>query len=401
MKIIITILMALMLSGCGNILNEPPMGGELSVDEDVIIEKTVREQLTDKSSKEKASFKSKEISKVKIDKFTKKGIEIEIIGDITEIDGGIELFAKAWKDGKQLGFGKDGTVEIERFRFYNPPVLVDDVNGDIVREWTDDITKEKKQRKLKYDPTQAVKESLLHTILQVAKDDKNIVKGKIGNTTSTFYGATGGYNAQGNYYNLTSSWSTTREIATSNVMNTAQSSVILNYLRHNVSGTNWGMMRSFLAFDTSDIDTGDVISSATLSLNCVSISGINTEVGIGVIGPTTPADISSITTADYDQVGSLNSPQEIVTRPNIYDWDTSAYNDMALNATGLTVISKTGYTPIGFRNVYDIDNTELPAGELSDYVVVVFPDETGTTSDPKLVVEHSAADTFKQQTYQY
>src|SRR3990167_1069334 len=47
------------------------------------------------------------------------------------------------KRGTELrGFGADGSVEIERFRIYNPPILVDDPNGTIIREWTDEITKE-------------------------------------------------------------------------------------------------------------------------------------------------------------------------------------------------------------------------------------------------------------------
>jgi hypothetical protein len=38
-----------------------------------------------------------------------------------------------WSNPK-LGLGKDGSVEIERFRFFNPTILVDDPNGSVVRE---------------------------------------------------------------------------------------------------------------------------------------------------------------------------------------------------------------------------------------------------------------------------
>src|SRR3989344_2016473 len=48
------------------------------------------------------------------------------IQSVQKIEGGIEILARAWKDGKQLGFGKDGSVEIERFKIFNPPILVDD-----------------------------------------------------------------------------------------------------------------------------------------------------------------------------------------------------------------------------------------------------------------------------------
>ena len=51
---------------------------------------------------------------------------------IEEIEGGIQIFAQAWNlDGTQVGFGKDGTVDIERFQIINPPILVPDENGDV------------------------------------------------------------------------------------------------------------------------------------------------------------------------------------------------------------------------------------------------------------------------------
>src|SRR3990167_8130850 len=53
------------------------------------------------------------------------GTRIEIISEVKniEINGqhGIELFARAWRGTQQLGFGSDGSVEIERFRIFNPP----------------------------------------------------------------------------------------------------------------------------------------------------------------------------------------------------------------------------------------------------------------------------------------
>lgn len=116
---------------------------------------------------------------------------MEIIGEVKEINingqSGIELFAKAWKGDKQLGFGKDGSVEIERFRIFNPPILVDDPNGDIVREWTDEKTGELKQRKLREDPIEAIRQTVAHNVKIVGKENAQIVIGKIGNTTSTFY----------------------------------------------------------------------------------------------------------------------------------------------------------------------------------------------------------------------
>jgi hypothetical protein len=99
--------------------------------------------LTNKTPKEKANLKGREIAKIKkLARTKRKGFDIEIV-KTKAIEGGVEVFIKAWKDGKQVGFGKDGTVEIERVRLFNPPILVADKSGDVVREWTDEETKEK------------------------------------------------------------------------------------------------------------------------------------------------------------------------------------------------------------------------------------------------------------------
>jgi hypothetical protein len=117
------------------------------------------------------------------------GVRVEI-QKIEKIDGGIQIFARAWKGDKQLGFGKDGSVEIERFRIFNPPILVDDPEGTIIREWIDD-SGAVRQRKLREDPTAAIRADLAHTISIVGKDDANIVAGKVGRTTDTLHPAGG------------------------------------------------------------------------------------------------------------------------------------------------------------------------------------------------------------------
>ena len=55
----------------------------------------------------------------------------------------------------------------------------------------EEFTKEVTIRKLREDPEQALQESLAHTINVVAKPDTNIVTGKVGRTTSTFYSSAG------------------------------------------------------------------------------------------------------------------------------------------------------------------------------------------------------------------
>ena len=90
--------------------------------------------LIGKTPEEKAILKAEAVAAVTVGVFNCDGFDIEVVGEITQVpNGGIQLFAKASENGNPVGFGKDGTVEIERFKIYNPPILIDDINGDIFR----------------------------------------------------------------------------------------------------------------------------------------------------------------------------------------------------------------------------------------------------------------------------
>jgi len=45
-------------------------------------------------------------------------VHVEIVEQRT-IPSGIEVFARAWNENGQIGFGPDGTVDIERFKIFN------------------------------------------------------------------------------------------------------------------------------------------------------------------------------------------------------------------------------------------------------------------------------------------
>src|SRR3989344_4431957 len=151
--------------------------------------KTIAERIEGESSIVRASIKGKEISKIKeLERTRRDKYEIEIV-KMQSIRGGVIVFARAWENGVQIGFGSDGTVDIERFIIHNPPILVDDPNGEIIRTGTNSVTGEITERHLREDKLEALLQSLEHTI-SVKKEKfgpENIIAGKVGNTTSTFY----------------------------------------------------------------------------------------------------------------------------------------------------------------------------------------------------------------------
>lgn len=365
--------------------------------------------LKNKQSSEKALIKSEEIAKQKmagVYNDSKYRLKIEIIGDVKtiEIEGqwGIELFAKAWKNGKQLGFGKDGSVEIERFRIFNPPILVDDPNGTIVRTWTDTITGELKQRKLREDPIEAIRQDLAHTISLVRKENTQIVIGKIGNTTSTFYPnadvestSVDGSSSYNDGTNPGTVWATMRDAATGTGVNDATSPDTIFTRTTFVEWRNIG--RAFLLFDTSTIGS-DTIDSATISVNPDEVFNVNTTASwtkTVVLVASTPASNTAITTADYDQFGTTQLSD------SSYDTSTlgvGSYASLTLNATGRAAVNGSGISKFGLRTGNDNANSEPTDSDGTDRyegMSIKSAETAGTTADPKLVVVHSAVSSGK------
>ena len=160
------------------------------------------------------------------------------------------------------------------------------------------------------------------------------------------------------------------------------------------SGINlYYINRGFFLFDTSAIDDAHSIHSATMS---VYVDWKKNEDDDGndfiSIVTTTPAATTSLSTADFDQVGSTEQ-HDSSERKDIGSITLDQYVNWTLNATGLGNISKTGVTKFGTREGHDLLNEALPNGgpNVENYIFCDFSDETGTSTDPKLVVVHSAA----------
>jgi len=334
--------------------------------------------LKNKDSKERASLKAKEIAKVAFrGKYKKDKLEIEII-DIQEIEGGVSVYAKAWNGKKQLGFGKDGSVEIERFNIYNPPILVSDENGDIERKIVDEETREITIEKYREDAEEAVKQVIEHNISLVAKSEDNIQKGKVGNTTSTIYPTTDGSTGQ----EAGGNWNFCHDKTVGNVL---QQDIATNQASEarRVSGSDFRIGRWGVKFDTSVIGTDD-IDTAVLSFK---LWRNESNQAHGLV-QFTPANTSTFALADYSQFGATNNPTEGATR--VTPTNTSSYNALTLNATGIGWINKTGDTLFGIRMEKDMDDvqpTSIGRNGIRGAAT------SGTTSDPKLVVEHSSSGT--------
>lgn len=347
----------------------------------------IEELLTSKTTEEKADIKSAEIvSLVKIGEYQRK-YKIEIV-KIKTIKTGVEILARAWENDKQIGFGKDGTVDIERFRIFNPPILVP--NG--TRKTTIIDGDEFEVDNFKEDAKEALLQALEDIIRNVGKDGTKIIKGKIGNTTSTFY--TDATTVDGRVYKEDSTnWDTTHDATTGE--GASFSGDATRYVQVNISATLYSLIRGFFLFGTSAIGS-DTINSATFSLYIT--SNTNTS-GAGALAlvQSSPAADNAIVAGDMDQCGAINNPTEGATRVAQSGITTNQYTDWTLNATGLSWVNGAGTTKLGLRDgPHDCDDV---APTVQDFIVASGSGHTGTTQDPKLVVVHTAANLANLKTY--
>jgi len=301
----------------------------------------------------------------------------------------LEVYARAWRNGKQVGFGPEGSIDLERFLFQNPPILVDDPNGDIIREWTDSLTGLSRQRKLKEDPITAIRSALAHTIHVSCKEDSTIIKGKIGHTTSTFYpdAGTGATTVDGTIRGTAdASWATAHD-ATDGASTQPSDAVLLMILTQ-LDGT-YLIYRGAYIISTGTIGAINDITSATISFAGTGSAEVNqTNTTLDLVQFTPAEPFNNLSTVDYDQFGTTSFANSF----NITSWDQTdgTYNDLTLNSDGLNVLDKTGLTKYGVRTGLDRSNTAPGTGEVNR-IESYFADQAGTTTDPKLVVVHTSS----------
>lgn len=215
-------------------------------------------------------------------------------------------------------------------------------------------------------------------------------------TTSTFYPdpdaestSVDGYVRQDYGAAAGVAWTTIVNKSAGNTANSTAGDDSVIEIQADITSNTWRkLVRAFYLFDTAALPDGDTIDSATLSIKGsgkFDATGITPNVNIYA---STPASNTDLVTDDFDQVGST----AFATAITYANWSTSAYNDFALNASGLAAITKTGVSKFSARNAaYDVADSQATWGATAEAGVQGFyADQTGTTSDPKLVVIHSA-----------
>lgn len=351
--------------------------------------------------------------KLKRKKYTKK-IDIEIV-NFEMIDGGVAVYARAWTHsampvfkevkvgnqwvkmqirvipaGTQIGFGSTGTVDIERFQVFNPPVLVPDENGDIVIEKIDEATQELNRSVYREDAEVAILEEIQHTISVKSEKfgSENIIKGSIGNTTSTFYPSSDGRVYRG----VVSETFSAIRAGAGQVIATSGTNYAHAWLSSAATTDRYRVLaRNGYVFDTSSIPDTDDVSNAVLSFMSSASNTLLGDTDVDIVSYS-PASDTNIATGDYASgFGTTRYATGIAITAHTHE----TYTDFTLNATGIAAISKTGNSRFGVRCKWDVDDnftgSWVSGNDKNTNVSYYQSENTGTTKDPKLVVEHAAA----------
>lgn len=320
------------------------------------------------------------------------------IQSVERIPDGIEILARAWDStGTQLGF-VDGTVEIERFRFYNPPVLVPDINGTIERQYVDHHGTTTKN--FRYSPSDAMISTLEHTILVSGKPSDQIVPGKVGHTTTTVFPdanpeTTSVDGTLIRNITPTEAFATIRSGNGTSASDSGAAEAAADlFAGSGAANTYQSLYRGIFFFDTSSIPDTDVISAATISI-CSRSTKIDGLGGNGAVGITSGTAASNTALAASDFQNNTSGTRYADTDIDVGSWAAdSTYNNWTLNATGIAAITPTGISKFASKLGFDIDNTTTgltwaSSGEIlaRDYSA----DQAGTSCDPKLVITHAAA----------
>lgn len=359
---------------------------------------TINQQIIGKSTPEKAAIKADAILKVvPIGKYTDGALTIEI-QSIKAMDDGVEILARAWNKKGQLGF-VDGTVEIERFRIHNPPIMVEDPNGDVIRISVNRRTGKEETRTLREDPMRALQETLSKIISVTGMDGSKIVEGKVGQTTDTFLPDASPETNSMDANLATTSGGAGASFATirgqTGVQGTSTSGTSNEvYLQATSTSNQYNELdRSIIFFYTGPtIPSTDTISSATLTLTGKGSKSSALGESVAITG-NTQASATTITNGSFDiaNFGSSDYANRIIISSG---WSTSAGNVFTLNSTGIAAIQKggTGVTKFAMRLSGDVDNSAptWTSGGLDD-ANSCSADTVGTSSDPLLTVVHSAA----------
>jgi len=157
---------------------------------------------------------------------------------------------------------------------------------------------------------------------------------------------------------------------------------VTNYVTTRRSTTTYYVDRAVFRFDTSVIPDDAVIQAASLSISPRTVMDYGNPSVILVSGEGL-GDLMAV--EDYGTLLAHVTPMAPAWA--IGDLVLNAYNDFVLNAAGLALINKTGWSKFGMRTSFDID--DIPPLGAVRRARVEFAGQADTVRPPILAVAYS------------
>lgn len=212
-------------------------------------------------------------------------------------------------------------------------------------------------------------------------------------TTTSFYSGAG----DGRIYNLgyagNVSWSTMLASAGTNAEPTGETSFCPLIQTATTTGKYLSQGIWLFQADTSAIGDSDTVTAANLKITSGTTNQNNLNLsGIGIIEATT-ASPTTLGVADF--LNTTAHTTKLATSKTYAQWLTgNALNTFALNASGLAVVSKTGYTKLAVSFDNAIDNSEPSWVQNASTLLTIHNSEnTNSSYDPYLSVTYSSGST--------
>ncbi len=329
---------------------------------------TVKDRLQGVTGRERERIKAQAIAQQAIERsFPAAGGIIRIHSVNNRGDGIVEAIVSYAVGGQPRGLGAQGWAQ-ERIRIQNPPVKT--CSGEVCSE----------------DLQGALEEVLAQTVA-IAQTGLAPNTPGIGHTTLVVYPdpGSGATTCDGRVRNTGNELSFSSMRTQQTAFADLATGTIGPYVESDtVTDTYDALYREFVHFDTSSLTARATIASATYSVRGSTKSNALGSTDFHVVA-STAASANNLVANDFGQVGATSFGS--VTYAN---YSTAGYNDIALNASGIANISKTGVSKFAERTGFDLDNTAPTwASNVGTSLLHYSADDAGTTRDPKLTVVYS------------
>lgn len=314
---------------------------------------------------------------------------------IEDVPGGFSVLARAWGPGnKQIGFGRKGDVDLERFMIIGLPLLIEDPLGSVVRHVEDEATGKELTYRFREDPEENLLRRLERAIaLKTLKHGSDrIVAKREGHTTLSVSSQPGTGTApidgffnrvQVNGEVFSGIRGNTPTAATMNSTASVNWVQISAHISDTDEYTNF--RRSTLGYPTGTIGSDEIVSAQLEAY----VNGTGVTLGDDniVLVSHTLADESTAGTSDgvLANFGTVDFGTRLIS-----GLTTAAMNIWTLTPAGLAYINKAGNTILGVRFGRDISDTAptwSASGQTSAQMRFV---DFGDDTIPVFTVEHEA-----------